>query len=128
MNGHEPEHRDRGSPSLPERARQLFELSVTELDAAAGNRLRLLRRTAVSEQRPPRRRWPAAAATGAAAALLLGLAWWRPASAPTAPAVPPAAMIEHGELLLEAEDDDAELYAWLGDAPVAVETARGAAL
>lgn len=127
MNGHEPEHRDRTPRPLPDRARALFELSVVELDAAAGNRLRLLRRAVVGEQRPPGRYRLAAAGASAAVALVLGLAWWRPGMAPSAPTAAPAALAEPGELLLDA-DDDAELYAWLGDAPVAVEPARGAAL
>jgi hypothetical protein len=109
--------------------RQLFERAVQGLDLGAANRLRLARRAAQAHGAGAavgRRAWAPALAT--AALLVLGLAWWlpqrSPAPAPTArapvarAAVPDAT--DASDLVVESED--ADLYAWLGEAPVAAET------
>jgi hypothetical protein len=106
-------------------ARALFERSVQELDDAAVKRLRLARRAALSGGREPASnwlRWPAGFA--AAAVLVLGLSWWWPGTSIAPPAPAPntaAAPAETEEPGLAEAGDDAELYAWLGEAPVAVE-------
>ena len=102
------------------RARALFERSVQQLDEAALRRLRLARRSALASASAPRRRaWPAGVA--AAALLVLGMAWWLPrtAPAPATPAASPASSAD--EPVLAEADEDADLYAWLGEAPVAAD-------
>ncbi len=114
--------------AITARARDLFDRASTQLDARTANTLRLARREALAPSRPKRRgAWiPAGAAM--AAVLAVGLSWWLPQQSTVVPgasgefvAVPAAST----EL---AVDDDAELYAWLGDAPVAIEPAKGGAL
>ena len=102
------------------KARALFERSVQQLDEAALRRLRLARRSALASASAPQwRAWPAGVA--AAAMLVLGLAWWLPRAAPAPPpsATSPAAVAE--EPVLAEADEDADLYAWLGEAPVAAD-------
>lgn len=113
---------------LDEKARTLFERSVQQLDEASARRLRLARRSALAG-RAPVPRWPALPAGLAAAALLaLGLAWWVPRGSVTEPAPPlaraaaPAVDAAEDVVLAEA-DEDADLYAWLGEAPVAADDA-----
>jgi hypothetical protein len=54
-----------------------------------------------------------------------GLAWWWPRPLP--PATPPApvatapAAVDAEEPVLAEADEDADLYAWLADAPVAAD-------
>ena len=107
-------------------SRQTFEVAVADLDLATSNRLRLMRRAALTRQPVTRRRWLLPAATSATAALALGLAWWSP-SLPQ-PAVSPVPAPSQSEGLLLDNDEDAELYAWLGEAPVAVEQAKAGPL
>lgn len=101
-------------------ARALFERSVQQLDEVAVRRLRLARRSTLASTSAARSRaWPAGVA--AAAMLVLGLAWWLPraAPAPAPSATGPAAVAE--EPVLAEADEDADLYAWLGEAPVAAD-------
>ena len=101
----------------PHPARRLFEQAVDGLDAGAAKRLRLMRREALAGGRPAAgRRWLPAAAF-ATALLALGLGW-RLAPPPAAVEAAPA------EIALpvdRAAEEDAALYAWLGEAPVAVD-------
>jgi hypothetical protein len=105
---------------IPGAARECFERSVDALPPATANRLRLARRAALANASARR---PLVAWTlplGAAAALVLGLAWWRQAPAPALPATAQAtarALPDAGGPA--ADDDDAALYAWLADTPVA---------
>lgn len=107
------------------RARQAFESSVAGLDQATGNRLRLMRREAIAASRPQTRAWALPLAAAAVAFFALGLAW-RGISPPT-PAAPEST--GNAEVVPAAEfpsEEDADLYAWLGEAPVA--PAKGEAL
>ena len=107
-------------------ARALFERSVRVLGEGDAKRLRLARRSLLAAAPAPTPRWQAWSA-GAATALVLGLglAWWWPQASP-APAAPvpvasaPAAVDGEEPVLAEA-DEDADLYAWLAEAPVAAE-------
>ena len=111
-----------------ERAREVFERSVRELDDAAVKRLRLARRAALADAsagdaRAHWRAWPAGLA--AASVLALGVAWWWPREA-AVPASPPAAVAtpapaDADEPVLAEAGEDAELYAWLAEAPVATD-------
>jgi len=113
------------------RARALFERSVQELDEIAVKRLRLARRSTLATAPESGRRWqPWAGGLAAASVLALGLAWWWPreSMAPVAPApvaVLPAsaAPADAGseEPVLAEAGEDADLYAWLAEAPVAAE-------
>jgi hypothetical protein len=120
---------------LDAKARALFERSVEQLDEASVRRLRLARRSALAGRAPvPRwRAWPAGlaglAGLAAATVLAFGLAWWLPRTRVAAPPAPlarvtaPAAEPADDALLAEG-DEDADLYAWLGEAPVAAEDAE----
>ena len=109
------------------RARELFERSVREMDEIAVKRLRLARRATLSAREPAASAWQGWAGGFAVASVLaLGLAWWwpreavappAPVAAPSVPAPAPAA----DEPVLAEAGEDAELYAWLGEAPVAAE-------
>ena len=106
------------------RMRELFERSVQELDDAAVKRLRLARRAALAGAAPAQARplgWTAGLA--AACVLVLGLAWWWPqgATAPQAPVAQAANAPDPEEPVLVEAGEDAELYAWLSEAPVASE-------
>lgn len=98
----------------------LFEDAVSSLDAASANRLRLMRRQALSGAQPrrgaPRLLLPVAVL--GAAVLALGLAW-RFQPAPGGP--PPAPVSDAGPVLDLPNGEDAALYAWLGEAPVAAD-------
>ena len=120
MNGHDPGHGP--PPDVLATSRELFESAVGQLDTATGNRLRLMRRHAQSAPAAPAARW--LAPTGAAATVLLvvTLAWWQSRGSEPA-TVPVAAAVERFP-----SEDEAELYAWLGEAPVATDVARGDAL
>lgn len=102
-----------------DKARALFERAARGLDADAAKRLRLARREALARSAPsPAFAWlPTLAMTGV---LVLGLAWWLPRSdAVPAPGPEAAAPVE--EIVLAEVDDDADLYAWLAEAPVAAD-------
>ena len=134
---------------LARRARAEFDAACTQLDAADANRLRLARRSALAGPPRARPWTWAPLAGAVAIGLLALWAWPRsPAPAPApivdAPADPPATLpgpaipatpivssedaddMPIDEVLADAEpewealgDEDAELYAWLADAPVA---------
>jgi hypothetical protein len=122
MNGHELESRDE---ALERRAREVFEASVGELDAATTARLRAARHAAVAEmqsrRRPVWQRWPLPVAMAATVALVGVLLWRAPAESPepVAGTVPVAAM---DAIEMVADDDlemvteDLEFYAWLEQA------------
>lgn len=123
MSGRDPYERPSGDPPGPARSRELFEQSVEQFDAAAGNRLRLMRRDALaaaSTARFGKLAWTGAVAM---AALLLGLAGWLPRAGEPAPAAAPV-VAESTDAGFPLEDDT-ELYAWLADAPVAVDPPGG---
>ncbi len=109
------------------RARQAFEQSVAGMDQATGNRLRLMRREALAGARTSPRAWGLPMAAAAAAVLALGLAWraGMPTPAPAPSASIPGAVDEVSATGFPSEED-ADLYAWLGEAPVA--PAKGKAL
>jgi hypothetical protein len=123
MNGHDPRHESDTPGTLP--VRDLFDRASRRVDAAAANRLRHARREALAPV-PPRRlgAWiPAGAAM--AAVLAVGLAWWLPEQ----PAVVPSGMVQTDAAdPAWAIDEDAEVYAWLGDAPVATDRPKEGAL
>ena len=123
MIGQDPDRTSKDAAPGKAESRDLFERAVDQLDAATSNRLRLLRREALasaSVARPGKLAWSGA---GAAAALLLGLAWWSPwTTGPTPTTAPEVAEATDTVFPLE---DDAELYAWLADAPVAVDPPGG---
>jgi hypothetical protein len=110
---------------LEGKARALFERSVAGLDEAAVKRLRLARRATLASAAPAPRwqAWPAGLA--AAGVLALGLAWWWPQHGTPAPApvAATAATVDASadEPVLAEADDDADLYAFLADAPVAAD-------
>ena len=115
MNRRDPESKT--APALP--ARELFEQASRRLDPGTATRLRDARRAALAGPgRRPAPAWGLPAGAFAAAVLALGLAWWWPGhpagpSAPLADAPGPAEL----EALL---DEEPEFYAWLADAPVAM--------
>lgn len=109
------------------RARQLFERAVERAPVATANRLRIARRAALAGRASPglgsALRW--SVPLGATAALLLGLGWWRQGQVPTttgpvaAAAATSAAAVENPAIAGLPGEDEADLYAWLADAPVA---------
>lgn len=131
---------DRLQQDTGDAARSRFEHAVESLPAATANRLRLARRAALAGKAPAgaARRW--AVPLGAAAALLLGIAWWR-----QVPVAEPAATVADSAVAQAAasgtmsdskavsavvdlpSEDEADLYAWMADTPVAND-ARGSAL
>lgn len=106
--------------------RRLFEQSVERIDVGTANRLRLMRRDALAAAPAPRFRGLLAVAMTASVLLLIGLAWWRPM--PSAPSAATPATATDLAALATAGDEDVELYAWLGEAPVAVDAAPGDSL
>ncbi len=134
---------DRTRDDIGAAARSRFERAVDALPAGTGNRLRLARRAALAS-RPPGLGAVWALPLGTAAALLLGIAWWRQAPAPAPsttdpaaagaqsparvhPAADSAAVIDAGPsdagaipaLANAPSEDEADLYAWIADTPVA---------
>lgn len=108
---------------ITDRARDLFERASDGLDQGMAFRLRRARHDA-QQTRPLRRALPMFVPAGAfaAAALALGLAWWLPQRAAVAPA-DPAVAVGTAELDALVIEEDAELYAWLAEAPVATAAA-----
>ena len=98
-------------------ARALFGRASDQLDQGMAFRLRRAREAALQSRPAPARAWSVPAGAFAAAVLALGLAWWLPGRPGAAPAAPDALASEDIEALVVAED--AELYAWLAEAPVA---------
>ena len=103
--------------AVASKARQEFESAVDSIDAGAGNRLRLMRREALAGTQARERGWLVPSIAVAAAVLAIGLAWRQP-SVTIVPTTPAIAADEAGQMGFPS-DDEAELYAWLGDAPVA---------
>jgi hypothetical protein len=103
--------------SVANKARREFESAVDSIDAGTGNRLRLMRREALAGTQARERDWLVPSIAVAAAVLAIGLAWRQP-SVSTVPTAPAIAVEEEAQLGFPS-DDEAELYAWLGDAPVA---------
>lgn len=99
------------------RARQEFEAAVDSIDAGTGNRLRLMRREALAGTATTNRGWLLPSIAMAAAILAVGLAWRQPV-VPAEPSSNEIAVDETAQLGFPS-DDEAELYAWLGEAPVA---------
>lgn len=107
---------------IERRARELFERASQQVEPATANRLRRSRHQALSPSTRSRRLLPSAAT---AALMAIALAWWLPRQWPAPAGDTPAAVID-GDLFDSEEDN--EIYAWLGDAPVAPETDPGGAL
>lgn len=106
----------RPDPTL-DRARDLFDRASDRLDQGTAFRLRRAREAALRPESTAtgRRLWPAGAVT--ASVMALALAWWIPSRiGPESPGAPPLANDEIEALVLA---EDAELYAWLAEAPVA---------
>ncbi len=101
------------------RARESFENSVAGLDQSTSNRLRLLRREALCAARAPARVWGLPLAATAVAVLALGLAWRTNTNPAAVPRPAPADAAEEISANGFPSEEDADLYAWLGDAPVA---------
>lgn len=121
MSDREPKDQRR-SDDIAARARESFAHAVDSLDVASANRLRLLRREALASRASPARSWLLPATAVAAGVLALSLAW-RTSTGPTAPApapTPAAPVVTEDESPLPfPSEDEATLYAWLGEAPVA---------
>ena len=126
MNSQEGNETNPAIDPLTEKSRVLFDRASEHLDLATGNRLRRMRRAALARKHwHPGRQWlPVGVA--AAALLAIGLAWW-PAQrgTPVLPANTAPATAADQEPL---PDEDTELYAWLGEAPVATEDGKAGAL
>lgn len=105
-----------------DKARALFDRASAGLDQGMAFRLRRAREAALQANRPPSRAWGVPAGAFAAAVLALGLAWWLPARTGPATVAPDSLASEDIEALVMAED--AELYAWLAEAPVATPAGR----
>lgn len=102
--------------------RELFARASERLDQGMAYRLRRAREAALAPGRDRPRGWGMPAGAFTAAVLALGLAWWLPGRQGPAPAAPDALASEEIETLVMAED--AELYAWLAEAPVAAPGGR----
>lgn len=106
----------RPDPTL-DRARDLFDRASDRLDQGTAFRLRRAREAALRPESAAtgRRLWPAGAVT--ASLMALAMAWWIPSRiGPEAPGAVPLANDEIESLVMA---EDAELYAWLAEAPVA---------
>ena len=122
MNGHDLESRDE---ALERRAREVFDASVGELDAATTARLRAARHAAVAEmqsrRRPVWQRWSLPVAMAASAALV-GVLLWRPPAESPEPVAGPVPVVAMDAIEMIADDDlemvteDLEFYAWLEQA------------
>lgn len=106
-----------GDRLVETRAHQEFEAAVDSIDAGVGNRLRLMRREALAGTRASKRGWLVPTIAMAAASLAVGLAWRQPV-VPTESTTTALAVDEAAQLGFPS-DAEAELYAWLGEAPVA---------
>lgn len=114
---------------VAESARRLYDRRSQHLDGNAALRLRQARRESLAAPAPPARRVWMPLGAASAAALLLALAWWLPPRAGPAQAAAGdsgfSASLERDALASEA---DSELYAWLGDAPVAPDGGKAGSL
>ena len=121
---------------LARRARDTFDAACADLDPAAANRLRLARRAALAAPRAAH--WRLAPVAGAIALGLAGLWAWPRVQAPpaTVPVARAPAASTAPQVAANAIDDapaadepdwdtldadDADLYAWLAEAPVAAD-------
>lgn len=107
------------------RARESFEQSVASLDQATAKRLRLMRREALAGPRNKTMAWGLPMAAAAVAVLSIGLAW----RVGSSPSLRPTAGSDSADEISATgfpSEEDADLYAWLGEAPVA--PAKGEAL
>lgn len=103
-------------------ARDLFETAVARLDTPAAQRLQRSRHLALdaaNRTSAPRLGAVPAAAFGAAV-LALGLAWWIPNRSAAPDHAAQAASQASVDVDAMVSEEDAELYALLGAAPVAV--------
>lgn len=107
---------------IERRARELFERASQQVEPATANRLRQSRRQALSSSP---RKWRLLPAAATAAIVAIALAWWLPRQG-SAPVVDAPEAVTDGTLIDSEEDN--EIYAWLGDAPVAPDEAKGGAL
>ena len=107
---------------IEQRARELFERASQQVEPSTANRLRQSRREALSPSTRSRRLLPV---TAAVALVAMALAWWLPRQQ-RAPAADVPAAVTDGALI--DSDEDSEIYAWLGDAPVAPDEDQGGAL
>ncbi len=105
MNSHDP---------IAAKSRAVFEHSVATLDVVTANRLRLMRRDTLSQDASSRlKSFLIPVSTGLAIAL--GVAIFLPQFQTT------KAITEQDTLYISAEDDaEAEMLAWLADAPVEI--------
>lgn len=122
MSGHDLEDNLNSNDPMTEKSRALFDRASAGLDPPTANRLRLMRRDAIAGT-PLRStyRWlPLGAA--AATVLAVGVAWWLPVRNPPVTTNDSSVSATDQDLLPE---DDAEIYDWLGEAPVAVNDTGG---
>ncbi|KFN43344.1 hypothetical protein [Arenimonas oryziterrae] len=126
MNGHDPNHLPDETASV-DAARQLFDRAGDRLDTATANRLRLMRREALRGAAGPASRLGTWLPVGAAAVavLALAIAWRAPVPEENIADTPDT---ELGTDPAVTGEDDAELYAWLGDAPVATTPGKAGTL
>jgi hypothetical protein len=118
MSGHDPEENQSLNDSITKKSRALFDQASEHPGPATGNRLRLMRRDALAggTRRAMPYRWLPLGAV-AATILGIGMSWWLPQR---------NAIVAPSEISSNATDqdllpeDDAEIYDWLGEAPVAV--------
>lgn len=99
---------------ISNKSRTVFEHSVATLDVATANRLRLMRRDTLSRQAPGRFK-AFLIPVSASLAIALGVALFLPQLQSA------KAFTEQDTVYISTEDDaDAEMLAWLADAPVEV--------
>ncbi|MEO7252435.1 MAG: hypothetical protein ABIW30_07505 [Arenimonas sp.] len=125
MNSHDTDHDARVDPAGLSRARELFEHSVQRIDPATATRLRHMRRELLSGPQRTTRPWLIPAAATMSALLILAMTHWLPAASTSAAPAPETIAVDDSVF---AADEDAELYAWLGEGPVAVGNAGGGKL
>lgn len=116
MNG-----QDHNDP-IASKAKALFDRASARLDTATANRLRLMRRDAQAST--ARRSLGALLPIGATAAAVLavGIAWWLPRGEPVVQPTPAVAIEAAQDAYLT--DEDADVYDWLAEAPVATDAKR----
>ena len=121
MSSHDPEETQALHDAMTKKSRAMFDQASEHLDPATGNRLRLMRRDALAgtPRRTPYRWLPLGAA--AAAIFGIGMTWWLPQRSPTMAPSTSSINATDQDLLPE---DDAEIYDWLGEAPVAVNDSK----
>ena len=116
-----PEHPAARDDDAAETARTRFERAVEQLPVGDANRLRLSRRELLASNRSNSPSWLLPTAALAAGVLAIGLAWRQPAFEPPGMS---ADMPEEPAPPTLADEEDAMVYAWLAEAPVATSTER----